>query len=67
MMVQTCCPPDCSDRSATCHATCEKQKSYWKGKEKEYQEKAEQRKINEITDKAVKESYKKSHRKRPQL
>ena len=66
MNVKTVCPPDCQNRSAGCGATCEKFLQHREECKKRYAAQAEQRKIDEIIGKSVKESYGKIRRKVPQ-
>lgn len=67
MMVKTVCPPDCPSRHAGCGATCEKFLLDYEKKTRRYAKQAEQRKIDEITAKSVRESYQKTNRKQRQI
>lgn len=67
MIVKTACPVVCPRRSPTCHAECESYKAAWEENMRRYAAKAEQRKVNEIIDKSVRESYRKINRKQPEF
>ena len=62
-MIKTVCPPDCPDRHAGCGATCETFQRHWKEKQARYARKDQQRRINELTDKSVRESLRKINKK----
>lgn len=67
MIVKTVCPPDCPSRRAGCGATCEKFLLDFEKKKQRYANQAEQRKIDEITAKSVRESCRKINRKQKQI
>lgn len=50
----TVCLPDCPDRSATCHSTCKKYLAAWAKTQERYAEEEKERRLTEITSKAVK-------------
>ena len=66
MNLETVCPPDCPARSATCHAFCRKYLAAWEENQRRYAAQAEQRKVDEIIGKSVRESYRKIGRRAPE-
>ena len=66
-MVKTVCPPDCQRRHAGCGATCEDFHKHREECRARYAKQAEQRKIDEITAKSVRESLHKINRKQKQI
>lgn len=67
MMVKTVCPPDCPSRHAGCGATCEKFLLDYEKKTQRYAKQAEQRKLDELTEKAVRERMRQMRRKQKQI
>lgn len=64
MNVKTVCPPDCPGRYPGCGAHCEKFKQHRAEREKRYAANAERRKLDELTEKAVRERMRQMRRKR---
>lgn len=67
MNVKTSCPPDCSKRSAECHANCETYLAAWDENMKRYAENAKNRVFDDIKTAAVNDRMKKMHRKQKQI
>lgn len=47
------CKPDCPERSATCHGSCQRYLIRWKALKDAYEAADEQRKIDEVVSRSV--------------